>query len=76
MIPDNIKNDVEKITKAIMNFNNNSKLSWMQVYKKILKDLHYDKEINNNILLINVVRNITIHGYDIITDPFELKRFK
>ena len=72
MIPDNIKNDVEKITKAIINFNNNTKLSWMQVYKKILKDLHYDKEINNNILLINVVRNITIHGYDIITDPFEL----
>ena len=67
---------VNNITKEIINYNNNNNLSWLQVYDTILIKLNLNKELNNNMLKIRVIREISKQGYDIITDPFTLERYK
>lgn len=67
---------VNNVTKEIINYKNKDNLSWLQVYSKILIKLNLDKELNNNMLKIRVIREISKQGYDIITDPFNLEKYK
>ena len=75
MIPEDIKEDVYKITKEVIKYKNIDNLSWMEVYKTILTNLGMEEKINDDILLIYTVKCITRQGYDIIPIPFKLKRF-
>lgn len=67
---------VSIITKEIINYENSNKLSWLQVYDNILIKQGLKKELNNNMLKIRVIREISKQGYDIITDPFSLEKYK
>ena len=44
MIPKEIKNDVDKITDEIINYQNINNLSWLEVYKDILKKLNMKED--------------------------------
>lgn len=76
MIPDSYKKNVDKITEEIIKYENKDNLTWTSSYKDVLKSLNMEKEINNDKLLIYVVRRITQLGYDIIPFPFKLKSFR
>ncbi len=67
---------VNNITKEIIEYKNNDNLSWLQVYDHILNKLGLNKEINNNMLKIRIIREISKQGYDIITDPFTLEKYR
>lgn len=67
---------VKEVTDKIVNYQNINKLSWMEVYKDVLKSLNIENEYENHTLLNNVIRKITVLGYDIEPYPFELKRFR
>ena len=75
-IPKEIKEDVTKIIEYLIAFNNEKKLSWLQVYKETLKKLNLEDKVNDNILLSSTVKQLTNQGYDIIGEPFKLERFK
>lgn len=64
------------IINYLINYDNKNNLSWMQVYKDTLTKLQIKNEINNYQLLNNVIRGLTLLGYDIIPDPFKLKKWK
>ena len=57
----------------LINYDNKEDLSWLQVLKNLLKErnLEYNDEI-----LKKVTKEITKAGYDIITKPFKLERYK
>lgn len=67
---------VNNVTKEIINYKNKDNLSWLQVYSKILIKLNLNKELNNNMLKIRVIREISKQGYDIVTNPFNLEKYK
>jgi len=74
-IDKDIIEEVNKITEELMNYKNNKKLSWMKVYKEVLKKLNLENKINDHRLLSNVVTKITRLGYDISDKPFKLDKF-
>lgn len=74
-IPKDIINEVNKITNKLIVYKNNKKLSWIEVYKDILKELNLEDKINNHKLLSNVVTKITRLGYDIQDNPFKLDKY-
>ena len=76
MIPKEIKDDVDKITDEIINYQNINNLSWLEVYKEILKKLNMEEKNTDHSLLIKVIRKITYLGYDIVDKPFKLKKFR
>ena len=57
----------------LINYDNKEDLSWLQVLKTLLKErnLEYNDEI-----LKKVTKEITKAGYDIITKPLKLERYK
>lgn len=75
-IAENIKDEVYLVADTIVSYKNTKKLSWTSVYKEILIELGFEDKIKDNIFLINVIRRITILGYDILSDPFRLERFR
>ncbi len=75
-IAENIKDEVYLVADTIVSYKNTKKLSWTNVYKEILIELGFEDKIKDNIFLINVIRRITILGYDILSDPFRLERFR
>lgn len=74
-IPEDILNDVEKITDEVIKYNNKDNLSWTGVFKEVLKNLNMNNRKDKDILLTNVVTMITSLGYDIEPIPFELKKY-
>lgn len=75
-IPNDIKQDVYRITDEVINFENTEKLSWTQAYLAVLEKLGMADRKNEDRLLINVVGRITELGYDIKGMPFELESFR
>ena len=75
-IAENIKDEVYLVADTIVSYKNTKKLSWTNVYKEILIELGFEDKIKDNIFLINVIRRITILGYDILSYPFRLERFR
>lgn len=71
---ENIINNVKRITKELIIFKNTKQLSWMEVYKEVLKKLNIEKEYNNHTLLIYVVKEISKLGYEINSKPFNLEK--
>lgn len=74
-IPEDIINDVNKITNELINYHNKDNLSWTNTYKNILKKLNMKDKINDDRLLTNVVTQITRLGYDIEANPFKLTKY-
>ena len=72
-IPKEVLKDVYLLVDNLMSYENEDNLSWMQVYKGLLRKLEID---NSNLLLSSVVKELTSRGYDIIDDPFKLEKFK
>ena len=67
--------ETNKIVKELLIYKNKNKLSWMTVYKEILKKLNLENYKDNNKLLNSVVKKITRLGYDITDNPFKLDKF-
>lgn len=65
--------EVQELVTELINYDNKEDLSWLQVLKNLLKErnLEYNDEI-----LKKVTKEITKVGYDIITKPFKLERYK
>lgn len=67
---------VKEITDNLINYKNTKNLSWSKVYNNVLKKLNLEKEIENNMLKIYVIREISTRGYDLNTNPFSLEKYK
>ena len=65
--------EVQELVTELINYDSKEDLSWLQVLKNLLKErnLEYNDEI-----LKKVTKEITKAGYDIITKPFKLERYK
>lgn len=74
-IPEDIKEDVNKVVNELVVYKNEKGLSWTASYKEVLKILNMEDKIEDNRLLTNVVTKITQLGYDIECTPFKLKKF-
>ena len=69
-------NELENISllvDKIISYENTDNLSWIRVYKKLLKELNL---VDSNSLLSNTVKELTNRGYDIIDEPFRLESFR
>lgn len=75
-IPKEISREVKEIVDYLEKYNNKDNLSWMKVYKKILRDLSINKEVINNLLLSSTVKELSNRGYNIIDEPFKLERYR
>ena len=75
-IPKEIEKEVKEIVDYLVKYNNKDNLSWIKVYKEVVKDLRIKKEIINNLLLSSTVKELTNRGYDIIDEPFKLERYR
>lgn len=71
-IPKEIIDDISKITNELLVYKNEKKLSWIRAYKDVLKKLNIEE---NDIILTNVVTQITRLGYDIEDNPFSLTKY-
>ena len=67
-------NKIDLVVNDLISYSNVKKLSWMKVYKDIINK--YDISYDDNIFLHNVIREISIRGYDIIDKPFKLEKYK
>ena len=76
IIPEDIRETVNKIAKALETYDNKNNLSWLKAYKDVLKSLGMNDKVNDDRLLSNVVSEITNLGYDIIPEPFQLEKFR
>ena len=65
--------EINIVVDTLITYDNKNNLSWMKAYKEVLKNLNIQ---NTNTLLLNVVKEITKRGYDIIDSPFKLEKFK
>lgn len=74
-IPEDILNDVKKITNEVIKYDNKDNLSWTEVFKEVLKNLNMNNRKDKDLLLTNVVTMITNLGYDIEPIPFKLKKY-
>ena len=74
-IPNDIIDDVNKVVNELIAYKNEKNLSWIRVYKDILKKLNMDNKKEDVKLLRNVVTKITRLGYDIMDNPFKLKKY-
>lgn len=74
-IPQELTEDINKITKEIINYNNKNNLSWTTSYKEILTKLNMKDKLNDHKLLSYVITNLTKLGYDIEGIPFKLVKY-
>lgn len=75
-IPNDIIDDVNKVVNKLLVYKNDNNLSWIKAYKDVLSKLNMDNKKEDVKLLTNVVTKITRLGYDIMDNPFKLKKFK
>ncbi len=75
-IPEEIKKEVYNIVNYLEKYDNKDNLSWITVYKKIIKELEIAPKGKDNILLSSTIRELTNRGYDIISEPFKLEKFR
>jgi L-fucose mutarotase/ribose pyranase (RbsD/FucU family) len=68
--------NINLVVNTLIKYDNKDNLSWMMVYKSILKELNLDNMISNSIFLRDVVKKISRDGYDIYDNPFKLVRYK
>ena len=68
--------NINLVVNTLIKYDNKDNLSWMMVYKSILKELNLDNMISNSIFLRDVVKKISREGYDIYDNPFKLVRYK
>lgn len=68
--------NINLVVNTLIKYDNKDNLSWMMVYKSILKELNFDNMISNSIFLRDVVKKISRDGYDIYDNPFKLVRYK
>ena len=68
--------NINLVVDTLIKYDNKDNLSWMMVYKSILKELNLDNMISNSIFLRDVVKKISRDGYDIYDNPFKLVRYK
>ena len=68
--------NINIVVNTLIKYDNKDNLSWMMVYKSILKELNLDNMISNSIFLRDVVKKISRDGYDIYDNPFKLVRYK
>ena len=68
--------NINLVVNTLIKYDNKDNLSWMMVYKSILKELDLDNMISNSIFLRDVVKKISRDGYDIYDNPFKLVRYK
>lgn len=74
-IPEDIIDEVNKITQELIVYENKKNLTWTQAYRDVLTKIGLEKRKTDNRLLTNVVTKITRLGYDIEGFPFALKKF-
>ena len=74
-IPEDIIDEVNKITQELRVYENKKNLTWTQAYRDVLTKIGLEKRKTDNRLLTNVVTKITRLGYDIEGFPFALKKF-
>lgn len=75
-VPDDMFDEVNKITHRIIMYRNPKKLNWIPSYNEILTQMGKGDQLKNHKLLIYVVRRITELGYDICDEPFRLERYR
>ena len=68
--------NINLVVNTLIKYDNKDNLSWMMVYKSILKELNLDNMISNSIFLRDVVKKISRDGYDIYDNPVKLVRYK
>lgn len=68
--------NINLVVNTLIKYDNKDNLSWMMVYKSILKELNLDNMISNSIFLRDVVKKISRDGYDIYDNPFKLVKYK
>ena len=68
-----MNNNIEQIVIELINYNNKEKLSWLKVLNEILKKLNITY---SDKLLNEVIYEIAKRGYDIITNPFKLEKYR
>ena len=68
--------NINLVVNTLIKYDNKDNLSWMMVYKSILKELNLGNMISNSIFLRDVVKKISRDGYDIYDNPFKLVRYK
>ena len=68
--------NINLVVNTLIKYDKKDNLSWMMVYKSILKELNLDNMISNSIFLRDVVKKISRDGYDIYDNPFKLVRYK
>ena len=68
--------NINLVVDTLIKYDNKDNLSWMMVYKSILKELNLDNMISNSIFLRDVVKKISREGYDIYDNHFKLVRYK
>ena len=67
------KEKVNLVVDDLIKYANNTKLSWLQAYREVIKK--YDIEYENHAFLNSVIREITNRRYDIMDNPFKLEKF-
>ena len=72
-IPNELLKDVYLVVDKLISYDNKDNLSWMQVYKEVLKELEIE---NSDLLLSSIVKELSNRGYDIIDDSFRLERYR
>ncbi len=76
VIPDDIFDEVNEVTHAIIDYKNPNKLTWAKAYDDILIQMGKEDQLKNYRLLTFVVRRISELGYDIYDKPFRMKRYR
>ena len=71
----NVIEIAKSITDEIVNFDNNKKLNWKEVYEKEFDSLKNLTDKEKDLILIQVVKDITRRGYSIEDNQFKLTRF-
>lgn len=71
-----MEKDVDLIVEKLINYKNSKKLSWCGAYRDVLDSLGMKDRYDEIKLLNGVVSKISRDGYDIIDEPFRLKRYR
>ncbi len=71
-----MEKDVALIVEKLVNYKNSKKLSWSGAYSDVLDSLGMKDRDGEIELLRGVVKKISRDGYDIMDEPFRLKRYR